>query len=367
MLTHLTFARLLITALSSPRSALTMSLLSELVQKLPFPLHACQRRVLDAAKSDADFVAVLGTGWGKSLCYLLVALSDLSAATSAKTGTHRGGITVLLTPFDALRDDQYRQLGTLATKLGFQFAVRKAGGGAPAPATAATAPQEEPRCGECEGCQRFAGKLPRALGKSLVCQKHKKKDRRLSTLLGEAASAIGTCIAPSVRRSSAATSTSQDAAPTTKESLRPTLAELRKQPRYALEREMVDGDTPLLILTTPEYLNSTGPGAARFLFALIESKRWTNLPIDEAHGVTAYTYRPDYMQLPSIIERLKDRVLARWEGAVPPPRLSCYSATLPDAAVRELARKLKLSRGYSIVHGPLDRPNLFLLTCEFFS
>ena len=67
--------------------------LYKLIELLPFDLHACQRDALDALSDGLDVVASIGTGWGKTLIYILFAIAS-------------GGTCVLVTPLLTLRDDQ---------------------------------------------------------------------------------------------------------------------------------------------------------------------------------------------------------------------------------------------------------------------
>ena len=85
--------------------------LVDLVRKLPFDLHDCQLDALEAALTGSDFVVRMGTGWGKTLTYLLYVLARAPA--------------VLITPLVALREDQLRELNEWGRRLGFDVAVAR--------------------------------------------------------------------------------------------------------------------------------------------------------------------------------------------------------------------------------------------------
>ena len=84
--------------------------LVDLVRKLPFDLHDCQLDALEAALTGSDFVVRMGTGWGKTLTYLLYVLALRAPA-------------VLITPLVALREDQLRELNEWGRRLGFEYDV----------------------------------------------------------------------------------------------------------------------------------------------------------------------------------------------------------------------------------------------------
>ena len=84
--------------------------LVDLVRKLPFDLHDCQPDALEAALTGSDFVVRMGTGWGKTLTYLLYVLALRAPA-------------VLITPLVALREDQLRELNEWGRRLGFEYDV----------------------------------------------------------------------------------------------------------------------------------------------------------------------------------------------------------------------------------------------------
>ena len=84
--------------------------LVDLVHKLPFALHDCQLDALEVALTGSDFVVRMGTGWGKTLTYLLYVLALRAPA-------------VLITPLVALREDQLRELNQWGRLLGFEYDV----------------------------------------------------------------------------------------------------------------------------------------------------------------------------------------------------------------------------------------------------
>ena len=67
--------------------------LDSLICLLPYPLHKCQIELLNEIKRGGDVIGILGTGWGKTLVFVLSALAW-------------GGVTEVITPLVALRADQ---------------------------------------------------------------------------------------------------------------------------------------------------------------------------------------------------------------------------------------------------------------------
>jgi hypothetical protein len=87
--------------------------LQRLIGTLPFALHACQRDALAALADGRDVVANIGTGWGKTLIYILYAAASRSTC-------------VVVTPLITLLHDQMREINKWGYQLGLshQLAVR---------------------------------------------------------------------------------------------------------------------------------------------------------------------------------------------------------------------------------------------------
>ena len=69
--------------------------------KLGFDLRPPQRAIIKSMARGRDGLYILGTGGGKSLCYVLPALAASPAGEA-------GGLTVLVVPLESLRVDQVR-------------------------------------------------------------------------------------------------------------------------------------------------------------------------------------------------------------------------------------------------------------------
>ena len=82
--------------------------LNRLIGRLPFKLHGCQMEALDALADGRDVVASIGTGWGKTLIYIVFAIAS-------------GGTCILVTPLLTLRDDQLREINTWGARLGLTY------------------------------------------------------------------------------------------------------------------------------------------------------------------------------------------------------------------------------------------------------
>ena len=139
--------------------------------ELGFDLRPPQRAIIESMARGRDGLYILGTGGGKSLCYVLPALA-VSPAGEA------GGLTVLVVPLESLRVDQVRKANALAEKLQWKagqlsFALSSAtvagrndacrreeegGDGATHPERLEWARERDTRCGVCVAC------LPRRFG-----------------------------------------------------------------------------------------------------------------------------------------------------------------------------------------------------------
>ena len=97
-----------------------------------------------------------------------------------------------------------------------------------------------------------------------------------------------------------------------------------------------------LAITNPESLRS------RDLLDFLASLKPSHLAVDEAHCVSEWgeTFRPAYLELGEIAERLAPRAL------------SAFTATASPSVVEALERLLFRGEGYRLVSGDPDRPNL---------
>ena len=167
--------------------------LVDLVRKLPFDLHDCQLDALEAALTGSDFVVRMGTGWGKTLTYLLYVLALRAPA-------------VLITPLVALREDQLRELNEWGRRLGFEYDVAVArpvdaeldgdaeasedeeeeevaalepvpGKSDPLPTKGHYEPKHGWVCNECDGCKRREGVLPGGRGLKKICSAKRQLER----------------------------------------------------------------------------------------------------------------------------------------------------------------------------------------------
>ena len=173
--------------------------LVDLVRKLPFDLHDCQLDALEAALTGSDFVVRMGTGWGKTLTYLLYVLALRAPA-------------VLITPLVALREDQLRELNEWGRRLGFEYDVAVArpadaeldsdaeasededeeevaalepvpGKSDPLPTKGRFDPEHGWVCGVCDGCKRREGVIPGGKGRKKACSAKKQLERAAAAAL----------------------------------------------------------------------------------------------------------------------------------------------------------------------------------------
>ena len=190
--------------------------LVDLVRKLPFDLHDCQLDALEAALTGSDFVVRMGTGWGKTLTYLLYVLARAPA--------------VLITPLVALREDQLRELNEWGRRLGFDVAVARPvdaeldgdaeasedeeeeeevaalepvpGKSDPLPTEGHFDPEHGWVCNVCEGCKRRKGEISSGRGLKKGCSAKKQLERAAA-----AAAAAATAAEAAADAAAAATAT----------------------------------------------------------------------------------------------------------------------------------------------------------------
>jgi ATP-dependent DNA helicase RecQ len=97
-----------------------------------------------------------------------------------------------------------------------------------------------------------------------------------------------------------------------------------------------------IIITNPECLSS------RPLRGFLSRRGLGHVAIDEAHCVSEWgeTFRPSYLEIGAVVEELD------------PPCLSAFTATASPLVLEALAASLFRGRGYRLVEGEADRPNI---------
>ncbi|MGO8694317.1 MAG: RecQ family ATP-dependent DNA helicase [Rectinemataceae bacterium] len=114
-----------------------------------------------------------------------------------------------------------------------------------------------------------------------------------------------------------------------------------KNVRRKAEEDLASGRAKVVI-TNPESL------AQEKLLAFIENQRPSHVAIDEAHCVSEWgeTFRPAYLELRKILERLS------------PAATSAFTATASPAVLDSVASLLFGGKSFRVISGDPDRPNI---------
>jgi superfamily II DNA helicase RecQ len=354
--------------------------LERLVGLLPWSLHPCQVDALRHLADGRDVLASLGTGWGKTLIYILYTMAA-------------GCTTVLLVPLLTLRDDQERELNAWGRRLGWQHdlaAVATVAGVAPASTGGASAAAgaadaeaggvadaEPPPC-VCDACRKNAAREPGKAGRRFKCV-HKKP----AASVAAAAAATTTAATPATCHETRHTARrpTESAAPVrvraraattpTSTSMRrrvarapPTRADVAALSNKSAEWRVVFEPGGHVYLITPEALAGGSWQAKLRRRALTESAALGLLVVDEAHCCSLRgfaQFRPDYLAIGEAWAAVVEVYESRCGRDGPQPVVLACSGTLPLAVQDEVVRAVALRPSYELVRGPLDRPNVALL------
>jgi ATP-dependent DNA helicase RecQ len=114
-----------------------------------------------------------------------------------------------------------------------------------------------------------------------------------------------------------------------------------KNVRRKAEEDLVEGRAKIVI-TNPESLAQEG------LLGFIESLRPSHVAIDEAHCVSEWgeTFRPAYLELGKILERLS------------PAAVSAFTATASPTVLDAVSSLLFGGKAFRVIAGDPDRPNI---------
>mmetsp|Transcript_12872 Transcript_12872/g.41133 ORF Transcript_12872/g.41133 Transcript_12872/m.41133 type:complete len:1029 (+) Transcript_12872:65-3151(+) len=357
--------------------------------ELGFNLRPPQRAIIENMAHGRDGLYILGTGGGKSLCYVLPALAASPAGKA-------GGLTVLVVPLESLRVDQVRKANALAEKLQWKagqlsFALSSAtvagrndacrrqeegGDGATHPERLEWACERDTRCGVCVAClpRRFG---PCGPGRAKACARRcDAADKLLGYGLRQCRGCIngGDCYfrkggaavttpatGPTTRTQSRTAATPQSEAEGA--ARRVTEEEVRGLGKNSLAGRILDPAGVRLLVTTPEHLESKSVAAQRTWLAVELSGRLRRFVVDEAHCATQMTYRPSYLRLGRSIRAVQERHVARWPSLGAPP-VSAFTATIPPGeAEAGLIASLQLSiEPTDVLRLPIDRPNISYVT-----
>jgi len=374
--------------------------LVDLVRKLPFDLHDCQLDALEAALTGSDFVVRMGTGWGKTLTYLLYVLALRAPA-------------VLITPLVALREDQLRELNEWGRRLGFEYDVAIArpvdaeldsdaeasededeeeevaalepvpGKSDPLPTSGRFDPEHGWVCDVCDGCKRREGVLPGGRGLKKVCSAKKQLERAAAAVAAAAAAATAAEAAADAVTAVAATPVTdkqgkhrariagspqrmeeEEGSPTASYRLVSGDA-LARARRGSLCRALIGAASegrPLLLLVCAEgYVSPSYSG--RLLRLGLATHGCRLLIADEAHtllGMSMGSFRPAMAEVGGATDEVDDRLASHERVRI---QRGALTASLPVSCELELEKTLGLMPSSSSgavlkVRGSTDRPNI---------
>ena len=374
--------------------------LVDLVRKLPFDLHDCQLDALEAALTESDFVVRMGTGWGKTLTYLLYVLALRAPA-------------VLITPLVALREDQLRELNEWGRRLGFEYDVAIArpvdaeldsdaeasededeeeevaalepvpGKSDPLPTSGRFDPEHGWVCDVCDGCKRREGVLPGGRGLKKVCSAKKQLERAAAAVAAAAAAATAAEAAADAVTAVAATPVTdkqgkhrariagspqrmeeEEGSPTASYRLVSGDA-LARARRGSLCRALIGAASegrPLLLLVCAEgYVSPSYSG--RLLRLGLATHGCRLLIADEAHtllGMSMGSFRPAMAEVGGATDEVDDRLASHERVRI---QRGALTASLPVSCELELEKTLGLMPSSSSgavlkVRGSTDRPNI---------
>ena len=398
--------------------------LNRLIGRLPFKLHGCQMEALDALADGRDVVASIGTGWGKTLIYIIFAIAS-------------GGTCILVTPLLTLRDDQLREINTWGARLGltYELAIKatvadkqvqadtSTSADASTPANTSTpAPAQllQPQLCDCANCEKQRGadaarkaeghtdavrgrrRFPCLCAPQALCPNRHKLQRssnsttlKCDDCLNPVASSVSregcteyitwacascdfdrcsACVGEAIGRRGVSQSEQSPSEATPTAAPPPKSASSQRNaprpPPTRTDVEALDPERRLLesrsrvYLITPEALGGSSWLAQLRRRALSESPSLTLFVVDEAHCISMRSFRsfrPEYGHLGRYFAQLRENYVRRHgSSATLAVTLAC-SGTLPSSVQREVVQGLQLPADYSSVHGPLDRPNVALL------
>ena len=380
--------------------------LVDLVHKLPFALHDCQLDALEVALTGSDFVVRVGTGWGKTLTYLLYVLALRAPA-------------VLITPLVALREDQLRELNQWGRLLGFEYDVAVArpveaeldgdaeassdeeeeeeppevaalepvpGKSDPLPIKGRHDPEHGWVCDECDGCKRREGVLSGGRGLKKICSAKRQLERAATAADGGAATAAAGATAAAAAAAAATPVTDKQGKHRARIAGSPQPMEeeegspsgpptasyrlvsgdaLARARRGSLCRALIDAASegrPLLLLVCAEgYVSPSFSG--RLLRLGLATHGCRQLIVDEAHtllGMSMGSFRPAMAEVGGATDEVDDRLASHEHVRM---QRGAFTASLPVSCEAELETTLGLTPSPSSgavlkVRGSTDRPNI---------